>query len=175
MKAPARPEAGFSIAHAHRPAAWMWVSMGGLAVGTADMLFAMAWWAPLGAPPMRILQSIAAWVMGRDAAMAGGATTALFGALLYWYLMCAIVAGYHVAVSNYGARHDGLLLRRPLLCGAIYGAAWFVLIHLIAVPLFSLAPPRHFLPAWNLACLLAHMLLIGIPAALFARKWHGAG
>ena len=39
--------------------------------------------------------------------------------------------------------------------------------------MFSAAPPRRFLLGLvDLACLLAHMLLIGIPCALFARRWH---
>lgn len=152
-----------------RPATWIWLLMGGLAVGTADLVFAIAWWAPLGTAPIRIPQSIAGWIIGREAAFAGGLTTALFGALLHYYLMTAIVTVYHVA-----ARNHAMLRAHPLACGALYGAAWFALVHGIAVPLFSAAPPRHFLPEWNLACLLAHMLLIGVPAAWMARRWHGA-
>lgn len=155
--------------HPGHPATWRWLLLGGLAVGTADLVFAIAWWAPLGTPPIRIPQSIAAWIIGREAAFAGGATTALFGALLHYYLMTAIVTVYHVA-----ARGHAILRAHPFVCGALYGAAWFVLVHAILVPLFSAAPPRRFLPDWNLACLLAHMLLVGIPAALMARRWHGA-
>lgn len=170
MKASARP--AFPAARplaTTRPAAWAWVMLGGLAVGSADILFAMAWWAQSGTPPIRILQSIAAWVIGRDTAFAGGMATALAGGLLYFALMSAIVAGYHVAAR------DRLVLRtRPLTFGALYGAAWFVLLHVVVVPLFSAAPPRRFLLDWNLACLLAHMLLIGIPAALMARRWYEA-
>lgn len=165
MKATARsiPLSGWA-----RPAPWAWVLATGLTVGTADLLFAMAWWAPLGASPTRILQSIAAWMMGREAALAGGATTAMFGAALYLYLMCAIAAVYHVA-----ARDHAVLRTRPLVAGAIYGALWFVLVHLLLVPMFSLAPPKRFPLDWNLACLLAHMVLIGIPCALASRRWYG--
>ena len=55
-----------------------------------------------------------------------------------------------------------------------FGITAFVLLHVVVVPLFSAAPPRRFLLDWNLACLLAHMLLIGIPAALMARRWYEA-
>lgn len=151
-----------------RPAEWTWILLGALAVGTADLLFAIAWWAPLGSAPIRIPQSIASWVIGREAAFAGGAETAIAGALLHYALMAAIVALYHAA-----ARTRPILRTRPLAAGALYGAAWFVLLHVILVPMFSAAPPTQFLPAWNLACLLAHMVLVGIPSALMARRWYG--
>ncbi|GAA5071757.1 hypothetical protein [Lysobacter panacisoli] len=151
-----------------RPATWVWLLLGGLAVGSLDLVFAIAWWAPSGTAPIRIPQSIASWVIGRDAAFAGGMTTALFGALLHYYVMTAIVAIYHVA-----ARDNPVLRRRPLLMGALYGALWFTVIHVIAVPMFSAAPPRRFLLDWNLACLLVHMVAVGIPAALMARRWYG--
>ena len=132
MKATARPFAPPRVHVARsRPALWAWIALGGLAVGSADMLFAMAWWAQSDAPPARILQSIWAWFVGREAAFAGGALTAFAGAAVYFVLMSMIVAIYHAA------------------------------------------PPKRFLPDWNLACLLAHMLLIGIPAAWMSRRWYG--
>ena len=174
MKATARPfaptrapAAGMPAARS-RPAQWAWIALGGLAVGSADMLFAMAWWAQSGTPPARILQSVWAWFVGREAAFSGGAITAIAGAAVYFALMSTIVAIYHVAARDYR-----VLRERPLLMGALYGAAWFVLLHVIVVPLFSAAPPKRFIPDWNLACLLAHMLLIGIPAAWMSRRWYG--
>lgn len=153
-----------------RPAAWTWIVVGGLAVGSADLLFAMAWWAAqAGTPPVRIVQSIWAWVVGRDAAFAGGAFSAVAGAGLYYTLMATIVGTYHGLAREYR-----VLRERPALAGALYGAAWFVLVHIVVVPLFSAAPPRRFLPEWNLACLAAHMLLIGIPTAWMTRRWYGA-
>lgn len=170
MKASARPVFPASRPRARaRPAAWAWVMLGGLAVGSADLLFAMAWWAQSGTPPVRILHAIAAWVVGRETALAGGMATALGGALLYFVLMSAMVGAYHVAARDYRA-----LRTHPLRLGALYGAACFVLVHVVVVPLFSAAPPRSFPLDWNLACLLAHMLLIGIPAALMARHWYDA-
>lgn len=167
-KAFVHPTARFA-AHSSRPAAWAWVVIGGLAVGSADLLFAMTWWAQSGTPPARILQSIWAWVVGREAAFAGGVASALAGAALYYALMSAIVAIYHGA-----ARDHRVLRERPLLAGALYGAAWFVLLHIVIVPLFSAAPPKHFPLDWNLACLLAHMVLIGIPTAWMTRRWYAA-
>jgi hypothetical protein len=168
MKATARPVFPAALSSVRtRPALWVWLLVGGLAVGSADLLFAMAWWAPSGTPPIRILQSIAAWFVGRETAFAGGAAAALGGAVFYYALMTAIVAGYRVA-----ARDRIALRTQPLRHGALYGAICFVLLHVVIVPLFSAAPPKRFLFDWNLACLLAHMLLIGIPAALMARRWY---
>jgi len=168
MKALVRPFApSRARAVRSRPALWAWIALGGLAVGSADMLFAMAWWAQSDVPAARILQSVWAWVAGREAAFGGGAMTAFAGAALYFVMMSMIVGLYHAA-----AREHRVLRERPVRFGALYGAAWFVLLHVIVVPLFSAAPPKRFLPDWDLACLLAHVLLIGIPSAWMARRWY---
>ncbi|RPE75522.1 hypothetical protein [Vulcaniibacterium tengchongense] len=149
---------------------WAWLLLGGLVAGSLDLLFAMAWWAPLGASPGRILQSIAAWGVGREAAFAGGAATQALGAGLHYALTTAAVALYAAL-----ARRHAAVRRRPYAAGALYGASVFALLHLIVVPLLSAAPPREFRPDWMSACLLAHMLLLGVPAALFAERARHAG
>ncbi|NZA26673.1 hypothetical protein H0E84_09770 [Luteimonas sp. SJ-92] len=141
----------------HRP-----VLLCGIVAATLDLAVAIAFWAAEGMPAGRVLQAIAAWLLG-PAAYSGGTATALFGVLLYTGLMCALAAGYRGL-----ARRHGALLRRPLLGGALYGAAAYLAIFGLAVPVLTSAP-AFVRPDWTLVCLLAYMFLIGVPCALFAR------
>lgn len=127
-----------------------------------DLALAIAFWAAEDVSAGRVLQGVAAWGLG-PAAYAGGATTALFGVLLYTGLMCALAAAYR----GLARRHDALL-RRPLLGGALYGAAAYLLIFGLVVPALTSAP-GFVRPDWAVVCLLAYMFLIGVPCALFAR------
>jgi hypothetical protein len=140
-----------------------WLLLGGLAVASLDLAFASAYWMQFGASPTRVLQSIAAWMLGPPA-FDGGLRTALLGALSYGLLMWGVVAGYHAA-----SRRWALLRERPVLCGAVYGAMTYVLVLEIAVPLLSAAGPTPRQLDWTLACVVAYVLLVGIPAAQFSR------
>lgn len=151
---------------ASRIGRWLWLPFAGVLVGSADLVFAAAYWAPQGLPPIRIPQSIAAWILGADVAHAGGWITALAGMVLYFYLTTSMVAGYHVL-----SRRHAVMLRRPLLAGALYGAAMYVLLFKVAVPLWRGMPAPAEPVAWTIACTLAYMVLIGIPCALFARAY----
>ena len=55
---------------------WRWLLAGGVFVATLDALFAIGFWYLRNAvPPMRILQSIAAGLLG-EASFSGGVATA---------------------------------------------------------------------------------------------------
>jgi hypothetical protein len=141
-----------------------WLIAGGVLAAMLELGFAIAWWAPYDVPAARVLQGVAAWWIGRDA-FAGGAMSALFGALLYCLVMIAVVALYALAARRWRG-----LLQRPLLCGAAYGAVMYVLVLEVAVPLFAAYPAGDKSLAWRLACLVAYMLLVGVTAALFAQR-----
>lgn len=141
-----------------------WLVAGGVLAAMLELGFAIAWWAPYEVTAARVPQGVAAWWIGRDA-FAGGAAAALLGVLLYCLAMIAVVALYAFAARRWRG-----LLRRPLLCGSSYGALMYVLVLEIAVPLFAVYPAGDRSLAWRLACLVAYMLLVGITAALFARR-----
>jgi hypothetical protein len=143
-----------------------WLLLGGYTVATLDMLSAMAYWAPHGVPASRVLQSIAAWFLG-PAAFSGGIATAALGAFIYGHLMWGVVALYHAI-----ARRHPVLLRRPILCGAIYGAIAYFGIFAGLASLLTGKPASLGDPAWILTCLMVFMTLVGIPCALFSRAAH---
>jgi len=142
-----------------------WVLVAGLTAGTLDLAFASAYWAVHDVPPSRILQVIAGWGLGREAALSGGWTTTLLGAALHYCLMIAMAAGYALA-----SRRLPPLLQQPLRYGALYGAFLYGLMFVVLLPLFSAShPPKPPRPDWQVACFVAYVVLVGIPCALFAR------
>ena len=163
-----RPVQGGTLPDTRSLPLWSWLLFGGVLVDTLDLAFATGFWfLRAGVAPIRIPQSIASWVLGRDAATSGGIATALLGAALYYYLTTAMVTGYHLLAGRFT-----LLQRRPLAMGALYGVLMYALLFQIVVPLWSAASPRPEPLEWTLACIAAYAVLIGIPAALFARHWH---
>lgn len=147
---------------ARRRLATPWLLIGGYTTATLDLLAAVAYWAPQGVTPSRIPQSIASWLLGPEA-YTGGVFTAVLGALLYGQLLWGVVMLYHAI-----ARRHALLLRRPRLCGALYGAAAYVAIFQVLAPLCFGARPVPD-PVWTATCLLVYATLVGIPCAFFSR------
>lgn len=141
-----------------------WMLLAGLWAASADLTVAAVYWAPQGLRPERLLQSVASWTLGNDA-LAGGAVTAAYGALFYWCAMSLFASAYRLA-----SHACPKLLRRPILCGALYGALVYGLVFNVLLPLFS-ASPSYSEPhgEWELVCLLTFSTLIGIPFAVFAR------
>lgn len=141
--------------------------LGGLVAGALDIAYAcIAYFALLKVPPVRIFQSIAAGVVGKEAASAGGAQTALLGGALH-FAMTTVMAGFFVAV----ARANPWLTRAPLVWGAIYGVGLFFVMNYAVVPLSAAhgqPPPMPFY-AMGLA---AHVLLVGVPIALIAAHFN---
>ncbi|WP_368562829.1 hypothetical protein [Pseudoxanthomonas sp. UTMC 1351] len=142
-----------------------YVALGGIAAGTLDLIYICSLYAFKGVSPVRILQSIAAGWLGRDAAVAGGSATALLGFLSHFGI--ALVMAYvYYAVS----RHWKILVEQPLRYGALYGLVLYAAMTYVVVPLSaaggSQSPPWQWI---NLAHIGAHVLLVGVPCALAAR------
>ncbi len=138
------------------------IVLGAMVVGTLDILFAVGFWYPRGVAPARIIQSVAAGLYGR-ASFAGGTRTVAIGALLHYFIALCIVLVYWVA-----SRRNEVLVRRPILCGSIYGVLVYAVMNYAVIPL-SATQRSAFLLSWVVSSVLVHAFLIGVPAALFAR------
>ena len=143
---------------------------GGLAVGVLDLIDAFIFFGLRnGARPMAILHSIAAGVLGRDAARAGGAPAAALGLALHFATALIIASIYLIA-----SRYLGLLRRHWIACGITYGViAYFVMTYLV-VPLSNAGsgtPPVFVLPVF-MNGMLIHAFGVGLPAAFFASRVH---
>lgn len=134
-----------------------------LALATADLLFACAYWHALyGVPPARILQNIASGLLGKRA-FVGGNGSVLLGAWLHYAIMGVMVAVYYLA-----ARRMRALVERPWLYGVLYGAVLYVVMNLVVVPL-SDAPKTPFVWSWVGSSMVVHVL-IGLVIALSAKR-----
>jgi hypothetical protein len=145
----------------------VFVAAGGLIAGTLDIVYACAYWAlKSGVPAERILQSVAAGLLGK-ASFEGGAATAALGLGLHYFIAITMAAVYYLA-----ARRWPLLWQRPLLCGTVYGLLLYGVMNYIVVPL-SAAPGSSGGskdPLWITLTVAVHALLVGIPCATFARR-----
>lgn len=140
------------------------VGIGAPLVALLDIVFAMTWWwLAARVPPTRILQSVAAGVLGRDA-FAGGTASAALGAALHLGLCVGIAA-----VLLLACRIAPALLRRPLLFGSAYGLVVFAVMNGVIVPL-SRAMVATWGTGWMAASVAAHVLLVGMPLAVIAAR-----
>ena len=132
--------------------------------GTLDISMALLFWGLKGASCERLLQGIAGGLLGR-AAYDGGFPSAALGLVLHFCMMAVMAGAYFWA-----SLRAQYLVRRPLLWGAIYGAALLGLMNYIVVPLSAFPGKPVFNPVWFLSDLGSHVFFVGIPIALYARR-----
>src|SRR6266852_2999486 len=96
--------------------AGMAILWGGLACGVLDITQAMvAWGIQSGAKPVRILQSVAAGLIGRSA-FQGGTKTAALGAALHFFIAFTVATVYYTA-----SRWIPFMTQHAVLSGLLYG------------------------------------------------------
>jgi hypothetical protein len=148
---------------------WAWVLAGGLVAGALDIVYACVFWAvKADLPARRILQSVAAGLLG-EASFEGGAATAVVGLVLHFFIATSMSVAYYLVAARWT-----LLRERAVLCGAGYGLLLYGIMNYIVVPL-SAAGPGSRDPLWVGLTIVVHVLLIGIPISLFARRAHRSG
>jgi hypothetical protein len=138
--------------------------VGGAVVGTIDIAYAIGfWYAVRDVAPLRILQSVAAGVLGRDA-FSGGVATAALGLGLHYLIATSMVIAYHVA-----GRRFPVLFERAIPLGLLYGVLLYGFMNHVVIPLSAASRPAFYAP-WVLISIAVHAIGIGLPSALFARR-----
>jgi hypothetical protein len=140
---------------------------GGLAAGILDMLFAFTFYALiLGAKPLRIFQSVAAGLLGRERSFAGGIKSFLLGLFLHFIVASCIAAVYFLAT-----RILPVLLRHPVISGLLYGPIAYLGMNYLVIPLSAIRrfPGPKRLPIF-LTEIIGHAVLVGLPVALLASR-----
>jgi len=138
----------------------------GVVGGALDIIAAMTVYPALykGATAMGVLQSVAAGVLGREAARAGGWGTAMLGLGLHFFI--ALCAGFALALAM---AREGALRRLWPFTGAAFGVLMYYFMQTIVLPLSATGggnPPD----ARGLALGLAiHILCFGAPMAFAVR------
>lgn len=133
--------------------------LAGLAAAVIEMLPVLPAQAGLGVTPARVFQSIAGGLLGA-ATYKGGAATAALGVALHLFIAVAAALIYAMA----GARWP-VLLRRPVVCGLVYGVLAYLVMTLVIVPLSAVPYKTTFNPALMALSTAIHMVAFGLPIA----------
>lgn len=161
----AREEQGTGVAlgENRRTAPLAYVIVGGLVAGTLGIVFAMTFWAvKSGMSATEVLQSISAGLLG-ESSFDGGARTALLGLFVHFALAVWAALGYYLVACR-----RPVLWRRPILFGGLYGIVLYAVMNFLVIPLSAAPVARD--PTWIATSIVAHVVLLGIPVALFARQ-----
>ena len=138
---------------------------GGLLAAAGDFFFAHLFYAwRLG-----VFQNVAGWLIGRDVARAGGVPTYVLGVSLH----CLI--GIIWAAIFWGlSRRIPALVKYAEPAGLVYGLIVYLGMNCVVVPLSALHAPLALPPllSWPAA---AHLVLVGLPIALAARRYSPVG
>jgi hypothetical protein len=139
---------------------------GGLTGGAFDITYAFITWGLLGMSPIRIGQSVAAGLLGREAALSGGVATGILGLFLHFSIAIVMAAVYYAAATRMP-----LLVKRAVACGIAYGLALYVVMNFVVMPLSAIRAMGAGGPLYiPITGILVHMFLVGLPIALFTRR-----
>jgi hypothetical protein len=153
-------EASTTSSHAFLAIFW-----GGLACGVFDITQAMvALYLQAGAKPVRVLQSVAAGLLGRDS-FQGGMKTAALGAFLHLFIAFSWAAIYYLV-----SRRIVFMVDSPIISGLLYGEFVWLMMTFVVVPL-SRTHRGPFTAASIITGPIGHLFLVGLPIALAVRRW----
>jgi hypothetical protein len=140
------------------------VRWGGFLCGTLDIIAAIVVYGFFGARPERLLQGIAAGVLG-TASFHGGWPTALLG-LCFEY----VIAYGAAMVFVFAAPRMNFILDHAILSGITYGIVVYFFMNRIVVPL-SRAVKYPFSWQGMFIGLIIHIFCVGLPISLAARRF----
>lgn len=150
-----------------RPGLFHTIVLGGLTIGVLDAIDAMTFFGLYaGASPVRVWQSVAAGVLGREAAVAGGLVTSALGLFLHFVIAFLVATTFFI-----GTRVTGFLVRHAVISGLIFGVIANFVMQYVVIPLSAAggqAPAPFRWPVF-LNSVIGHALFVGLPVALIAR------
>ena len=139
--------------------AWATLVAGVLDIGSAFVLAYLK-----GVGPIRVLQGVAAGLLGRESAIKGGLATAGLGLAIHFFIALVVASVFYLA-----SRKLVFLTRHPVISGLLYGVAVYAVMYWIVMPLAY--PVVHPSVSRDLTAICVHMLLIGLPIALIVRRF----
>lgn len=146
-------------------ASWPVVSLwAGVTAGALDVIAAVTINTLRGSTPLRVLQSVASGLLGAGS-YAGGWLTGALGLALHFAMML-IIAGIFCALASQMA----WTRQRPVLAGALYGVAVYLVMNFVVVPLSAFPAKLQYPPSTLAIGLSVHVACIGVPMALIAAR-----
>ncbi|MBS1810481.1 MAG: hypothetical protein JST84_20115 [Acidobacteria bacterium] len=145
--------------------ATMAILLGGLVAGTMDIVAAFIQHGLKGISPIRILQSVASGLLGRES-YNGGLKAALLGLLCHFVIALGATATYYAL-----SRIAPVLITQAVIGGSLFGVAVYFFMNLVVLPL-SAFPGKITFPLGALVIgLLIHIFCVGLPIALIIRHY----
>ena len=135
-----------------------------LIAGVLDISSAFILAYPKGVGPIRVLQGVAAGLVGREAAIKNGLATAGLGLAIHFFIAFVVATVFYVA-----SRKLGFLTRHPVISGCLYGVIVYSFMYWIVMPLAY--PVVHPSLSRDVTAVCVHMFLIGLPVALIVRRY----
>ena len=135
-----------------------------LIAGLLDIISAFLLAYPKGVGPIRVLQGVAAGLVGRESAINGGLATAGLGLAIHFFIAFVVASVFYMA-----SRKLVFLTRHPVISGLLYGVVIYGFMYWIVMPLAY--PVVHPSLSRDLTAVCVHMLLIGLPVALIVRRY----
>jgi hypothetical protein len=139
---------------------------GGFICGAMDITAAITVYGTFGLKPVPLLQGIAAGLLG-PRAFQGGASTALLG------LACHFTVAFLAAATFVGiTRFWSFPVQHFIVAGILYGPIVYFFMQLVVLPLSN---ARHFPFSLKMMIigLIIHVICVGLPIAIAARKFSG--
>ena len=137
---------------------------GGFACGVLDITAAFVVYGSFGLKPLRLLQGIAAGVLG-PGALGGGIATAALGLFLHFVIAYGAATVYVVA-----SRWLRFLLQHATAWGPVYGVAVYFFMNRVVVPL-SAARKNPFSVRMMVIGVVIHIFCVGLPISTASRKY----
>lgn len=147
-----------------KPRAFDTIVFGGLAIGVLDFLNASIFFTQyFNIPVSRVWQGVAAGLMGREAAVAGGWSTASLGIFLHFVIAFLIATTYYI-----GTRFTDFLVRQQIISGLLFGVMANFVMQYVVIPLSATPGTAPFRWGPFLNGVIGHAFLVGLPVALIA-------
>jgi len=138
---------------------------GGLLAGIFDLTQAFIGYSLMGSTPFRILQAVAGGIFGRQHSREMGWISAAIGLLSHFTVAFGAATVYYLA-----SRKLRVLVRRPVLCGFIYGELVFLFMYFVVIPLSAIGHATYNLATY-ITGPIGHPFLVGLPIALCVRHF----
>jgi hypothetical protein len=148
---------------AERSQGFLAIACATLVAGVLDISSAFALAYPKGVGPIRVLQGVAAGLIGRESAIKGGLATAGLGWVIHFFIAFAVASVFYLA-----SRKIVFLTRHAVISGLLYGVVVYGVMYWIVMPLAY--PVVHPSISRDVTAVCVHMILIGLPIALIVRR-----
>lgn len=135
-----------------------------LTAGVLDIISAFLLSYPKGVGPIRVLQGVAAGLIGRESAINGGLATAGLGLAIHFFIAFVVATVFYAT-----SRRLVFPTRHPVVSGLLYGVVVYGFMYWIVMPLaYPVVRPSI---SRDVTAVCVHMLLIGLPIALIVRRY----